>query len=170
MIVSKNTQDALMEIIKMCFTENRVLDRLVSVLGVKFACNNSAKLIHHNIAHYFPALSDNIGQLCLERYNISVEYGETPSASEDYSSVTEIISILEKRIIDFQTMFMGLCKITFDNNDFHVFADLQDLLENYNKIVEQVILLKDKIGVYGENNVASYDAHIQDCFWILGDK
>lgn len=168
MIVSKPTQDALMEIIKMCFIENRHLDRLVSVLGVKFACNNSADLIHHGIAHYFPALSDNIGELCLERYNIPVEYGATPSAFENYSSVTEIISTLENRIIDFQTAFMGVCKIAFENNDIHVFTDLQHLLEDYNKVVEQVILLQDKIAIYGEDKIASYDAHIREHFWILG--
>lgn len=170
MIVSRTTQDALMELIKMCFIENRVLDRLVSVLGVQFACNNSADLIHHGIAHYFPALSDNIGELCLERYNIPVEYGATPSAFENYSSVTEIISTLENRVIDFQTAFMGVCKIAFENNDIHVFADLQHLLEDYNKIVEQAILLQDKIAGYGENNRMSFDSHIKEHFWILGDK
>ena len=168
MIVSKSTQDALMEMIKMCFIENRKLDRLVSVLGVKFAMNNSSNLIHHGIAHYFPALSDKIGELRLERYNISVEYGDTPSGKENYSSVVEIISVLENRVIEFQTAFMGLCKIAFDNNDIHVFTDLQTLLVDYNKIVEQCILLKDKIGIYGEDNISGFDSHIKEHFWILG--
>lgn len=168
MIVSKPTQDALMEIIKMCFIENRKIDRLVSVLGVKFACNNSSNLIHHGIAHYFPTLSDKIGEMCLERYNIPVEYGDTPSGRENYSSVIEIISTLENRIIDFQTAFMGLCKVAFDNNDIHVFTDLQTLLVYYNKIVEQCILLQDKIGIYGEANIAGFDKDIKDHFWILG--
>ena len=64
MIVSKPTQNALMELIKQCFIENRKLDRIVSILGVKFAMNETANLIHQNIAHYFPALSDRIGELC----------------------------------------------------------------------------------------------------------
>ena len=73
---------------------------------------------------------------------------------ENYSSVVEIISVLENRVIEFQTAFMGLCKIAFDNNDIHVFTDLQTLLVDYNKIVEQCILLKDKIGIYGEDNIS----------------
>ena len=36
-----------------------------------------------------------------------------------------------------------------------------------NKIVEQVILLSDKIDVYKDN--PSYDAHISEHFWILGE-
>lgn len=167
MNVSKNTQEALMEFIKQCFVENRKLDRLVSVLGVKFVCNNMAKLIHLHISHYFPGLSDKVGELCLERYNIPVEYGETPSGYEDYTTVTEIIQVLQDRTIEFQNMFIGLCKVAFENNDLHVFANLQSLLKGYNYIVEQAILLNDKIHGYGESNAISMDAHVTDWFWVI---
>lgn len=167
MNVTKQTQDALMEIIKQCFIENRKFDRLVSVLGVKFACNNMADLIHHGISHYFPILSDKIGELCLERYNISVIYGATPEAREDYNSVTEIIGIVEKEILDFQNMFMGVQKIAFENNDLQVFADLGKLLEKYNFVVEQAILLNDKMGYYGEDKITAMDKDIREAFWIL---
>lgn len=164
MIVSKQTQDALMELIKQCFVENRKFDRMVSVLGVKFACNNSADLIHHNIAHYYPALSDSIGELCLERYNIPVVYGETPSGAEDFGSVKEIIFSMRDRSIEFQTMFMGACRIALDNNDLHVYADLSELLSDYNRIVDQTILLADKIEEYP--SVMSFD-HDVKTFWKL---
>ena len=164
MIVSKPTQDALMELIKQCFVENRKFDRMVSVLGVKFACNNSADLIHHNIAHYYPALSDSIGELCLERYNIPVVYGATPSGTEDFGSVKEIIFSMRDRSIEFQTMFMGACRIALDNNDLHVYADLSELLSDYNRIVDQTILLADKIEAYP--SVMSFD-HDVKTFWKL---
>lgn len=165
MIVSEETQKALTEIIGQCFRENRYLDRLVSVLGVKFAYNNTADLIHHGIAHYFPALSDQIGEKCLERYNIPVYYEATPSGGQDYSSVNEIIKDLEERMINFQISLMGVCKIAQDNNDIHVYVDMLDMLEDFNKIVEQVILLSDKIDVYGTN--PSFDQHIRTGFWLL---
>lgn len=168
MIVTKQTQDALMELIKQCFVENRKLDRMVSVLGVEFACNKTANLIHQNIAHYFPQLSDKIGELALERYNISVLYGETPSGMENFATATEIITELEKRVIAFQSMFMGVCKIAMDNNDIHVYADLLPLLTYYNNIVEQCILLSDKIGYYHEDRLMSFD-HDVDEFWVLGE-
>lgn len=166
MIVSKNTQDALMELIKQCFVENRKFDRMVSVLGVKFAMNQTADRIHHDIAHWFPALSDEIGSQCLERYNISVIYGETPSGAENYNRASDIIAEVERRVIDFQMMFMGVCKIALDNNDIHVYADLLDMLEDVNEIVEQVILLRDKMDVYGDERIGAYDHDIPD-FWIL---
>ena len=40
-----------------------------------------------------------------------------------------------------------------------------DMLEDFNEIVEQAILLSDKISIYGTN--PSFDRHI-DGFWILG--
>lgn len=170
MIVSKNTQDALMELIKQCFVENRKFDRMVSVLGVKFAMNQTADRIHRGIAHWFPALSDLIGERTLERYNITVVYGETPSGAEDYDRASDIIAEVERRVIDFQTMFMGVCKIALDNNDIHVYADLMDMLEDVNEVVEQVILLNDKMAIYGDERIGAYDHDIPDFFFLKESK
>ena len=54
MIVTQPTIDAVTELIGDCFKMNRHLDRLVSVLGVEFAYNNTANLVHQGIAHYYP--------------------------------------------------------------------------------------------------------------------
>ena len=166
MMVSKPTQDAIFELIKAAYSANRFLDRCVSVLNVKFAMNQTANLIHRGIAHWFPALSDKIGEQTLERYNISVIYGETPSGAEDYNRASDIIAEVERRVIDFQTMFMGVCKIALENNDIHVYADLLDILEGVNEITEQVILLRDKMEVYCEDRINAYDHDVPD-FWIL---
>lgn len=168
MIVTQNTQNAIIELIGECFKMNRHFDRAVSLLGVKFVYNNTADLIHHHVAHYFPVLADSLGELCLERYNIPVEYLATPSGIQDYASAEDLLHDLEDRAIDFQTKFMGACKIAFDNNDIHVYTDLLDLLEELNKIVEQMILLADKIDKY--NGSMSYDSHVGQHFWILGDN
>ena len=164
-LVSKPTQEALMEFVKQCFAMNRFLDRAVSVLGVKFAMNQLADLVHHGLAHAYPNLSDLCGEKCLEAYNISVIYGETPRGDEDYSTVSECIREINKRTIDFQTLTMGVCKIAHDNNDLQVYADMLDILKKVNEYVTQTILLEDKIEVYG-NNIAAYDHDVKD-FWIL---
>lgn len=164
-LVSKSTQEALMEFVKQCFVMNRFLDRAVSVLGVKFAMNQLADLVHHGLAHAYPNLSDTAGEKCLEAYNISVVYGETPRGDEDYSTVSECIREINKRTIDFQTLTMGVCKIAHDNNDLQVYVDMLDILKKVNEYVTQTILLEDKIEVYG-NNIAAYDHDVKD-FWIL---
>ena len=168
MIVTQATQKALMELISACFKENRYLDRLMSVLGVKFAYNNTANLVHHGIAHYFPNVADEIGEKCLERYNIPVYYEATPSGGQDYGSVSEIIKDLENHMIDFQIKIMAVCKIAQDNGDIHVYVDILDILEDFNKIVEQAILLSDKIDIYGTN--PSFDSHIREHFRLLNKQ
>lgn len=168
LLISENTYKALIELIGRCFAENRYLDRLVSVLGTKFAYNNTADLIHHHVAHYFPVLADEIGEKTLERYNIPIYYPATPDGGKDYNSVTEIIKDFEGRMIDFQSAIMGVCKIANDNGDIQVYSDMLDILEDFNVYVEQGILLNDKIGLYGTN--PSFDAHVGQHFWILGNE
>ena len=68
-------------------------------------------------------------------------------------------------MIDFQSALMGVCRIAQDNGDIHVYVDMLDMLEDFNEIVEQAILLSDKIDVYGTN--PSFDAHIKEHFWVL---
>lgn len=165
MNVSKQTIDALYEVINQCFQMNRFCDSMVSVLGVNFAMNNTSGKIHESICHYFPSLSDACGESCLERYNIIVEYGETKKERSDYKSVSEMIAILETRVVEFQNMFIGAMKVAFENNDLHVYTELSKQLEQLNKIVGQVILLKDKSDFYGEYTM-SFD-HDIDKFWVL---
>lgn len=167
MIVTQQTQDAVEQLIGQAFFMNRKIDRMVSVLGVKFAFNQTAKLAHGGLAHYFPALSDQIAERCLERYNIPVYYPATPEGKEDYQSPSEIIHRLEELLLEYQTMLMGACKIAFENNDIHVYADLLDILKSYNVYPEQGILLADKIDAYGD--VQAFDHDIEK-FWILGEK
>ena len=66
-------------------------------------------------------------------------------------------------------MFMGVCKIALDNNDIHVYADLMDMMEDVNEIVEQVILLNDKMAIYGDERISAYDHDVPD-FWILKES
>lgn len=166
MNVKQSTIDALYNLITGAFEMNRAFDRMVSVLGVNFACNHSSGLIHKGIAHYFPNFSDLIGERCLERYNINVEYGETPEGKQDYARVTDIIQNMEDKGIEYQNMVIGACKVALDNGDLQIYSDLSDLLRDYNKIVEQLILLNDKIQKYGEDRIMSFD-HDIDTFWNL---
>lgn len=166
MNVSVESINTLYELISECFSLNRKLDRQVSVLGTKFAMNNTAQLCHQGFAHLFPKLADEIGEKCLERYNISVEYGFTQEAKEDYSTAQDIINLINEEVIEFQNMLMGAVKFTYDNGDIQIYSDLLEILKDYNKIVEQSILLVDKAELY-KDNMANYDAHIKDYFWVL---
>lgn len=166
MNVSERTINILYQLIGQCFRNNRMLDRCSSVLGVKFVMANTAELIHKHIAHLFPLISDEIGEKCLERYNILVEYEATPEGKQDYNSVEESISDIENIVVDFQNMLIGACKEIQANGDLQVYVDLLDILEDFNEVVGQIILVKDKLKLYN-GNYGSFDKHITS-FWTLG--
>lgn len=166
MLVTQNTINAVTELIGECFTVNRKLDRIVSLLGAKFAYNQTSELCHQGLAHYFPKLADELGSRCLERYNIPVVYEATPPGNQNYESVIDAIKDIQKIIVDFQSMMMGCAKIAFENNDIHVYSELLDLMEDVNEVTEQSILLVDKIGLYGNHPVYDHDI---TTFWILGE-
>lgn len=166
MNVSDNTIQACYELIKQCFQNNRKLDRLVSVLGVNFAMNNTAELLHAGYAHRFPQISDEIGHKCLEVYNIPVEYGATDEGKQDYNSVAEMVQVVENITVDFQNMLSKAIMIAQDNQDINVYVELISILQDFNPLVEQAILLNDKVKLYG-NALYDFDSHIKDNFWII---
>lgn len=169
MNVSEATKKALYELITECFQYNRWFDRFVSVLGVKFACNNLANKIHPSYAHWFPVASDFIGDRCLETYNIMVEYGATDAGKQDYSSVTDMIYQMQNKVIEFQNMISAVAKTAFENDDLHIYAEIMVLLRVYRVRVENAILLNDKIGYYKEENIMKFDNDV-DTFWNIDDN
>lgn len=168
MNISQDTINAVYEVVAECFQCNRKFDRMVSVLNTKFACNQSANLIHQHIAHFFPVFSDMCGEKLLERYNISVEYGATDEGKRDYDNVTQIINTGLDTVIDFQNMFAGAMLIALNNKDMQVYADMTELMQEINPIVEQMILLQDKVTLCYKDNIGGFDHDIKS-FWVLGE-
>lgn len=167
MNITQATKDVVMEMVHECFVANSKVDRMQSILNAKFAYVNTANLIHHDIAHaYSGTFGDGIAET-IEKYNVPIEYGNIPYAVEDYETVENVIQALLDLVIDFQNKLNKCAKETLDNMDLHVYAELLDIIEEHNPIVEQVILLQDKIKLY-QNNPA-FDVHI-DHFWFLGEK
>lgn len=164
--ISESTIQACYELIKQCFQYNRLFDRLVSVLGVKFAMNNTSELVHQHYAHAFPQIADTIGHKCLEAYNVMVEYGATDAGKQDYQTVGEMIQIIEDATVDFQNMLVKAILIAQENQDINIYVELIKILQDFNPLVEQAILLNDKLNLY-QSALYDYDAHIHDCFWIL---
>ena len=165
MLVSQPTIDAVNELVTQCFTENRMLDGIVDSLTVKFGYSKTAELVHENMAHALPLIADTLGEKCLQCYGISVKYGPTPAAIDDYTSVQQICETISNRMIDFQSMLIGACKVAQDNGDLHVYVELLDVLEDFNPFVEQGLILVDLIKKYGNN--PSFDKNIEK-YWILG--
>jgi len=169
MNVSTNTINACQEMIRESFLANARVDRMKSVMGAKLAYNNTADVIHLQIAHAYAGIyGDLIGDKALEGYNIDVTYGNIPQESKNYNTPAEILYELRDLTIDYQNKLNMCTKIALDNMDLHVFADLLNIISQHNQVVRATILLVDKIDLYGSD--ASFDAHIKEHFNLLGGE
>lgn len=169
MNITAPTKSAVQELITQCYIDNARIDRMKSVLLADLSYNETADVVHKYIAHYFSnGIGDDLSEKCLERYNISVVFGGIPVMDKQYNTVEEVLNELLEIVIDFQNQLSMCIKIAMENMDKQIVSDLLSFNVYYNNIVDQCILLVDKIKLYKDN--PSFDAHLKDHFFILGDK
>ena len=162
--ITQDTINAVQEMVKESFLANAKVDRLKSTLGVDLAYNNTANKIHLGIAHAFPVqLGDSLGDL-LEGYNQSIVYGNIPIQDKTYDNAKDALDDLLEITLDYQNKLNKCAMIAFENSDIHTYSGIIEIIRGYSKIVEQCILLVDKINLYKED--PSFD-HDIDKFWIL---
>ena len=167
-IITDETKVALQEMVDESFIMTSLIDRMQSVLDVTFSYNQTATLIHHGLAHLYSGyFADQIADLGLQGYDITVNYGNVPRANRVYDSVKELLYDLRDMVIGYQTKLNGCYKIAFEGNDFHVCADLTPIIQRHNDVLRQLILLCNKIDVYGDN--PAYDHNVPN-FWILKES
>lgn len=169
MNVTAPTKSAVQELIAQCYINNARIDRMKSVLLADLSYNETADVVHKYIAHYFSnGIGDDLSEKCLERYNISVIFGGIPVMDKQYNTVEEVLDELLELAIDFQNQLSMCIKIAMENMDKQIASDLLNFNVYYNNIVDQCILLVDKIKLYKDD--PSFDAHLKNHFFILGDK
>lgn len=169
MNITAPTKSAVQELITQCYIDNARIDRMKSVLLADLSYNETADVVHKYIAHYFSnGIGDDLSEKCLERYNISVVFGGIPVMDKQYNTAEEVLNELLEIVIDFQNQLSMCIKIAMENMDKQIASDLLSFNVYYNNIVDQCILLVDKIKLYKDN--PSFDAHLKDHFFILGDK
>ena len=160
------TAEAIQEMVHESFVANAMVDRMKSVLGVNLAYNNTSNKIHLYIAHHFPIQQGDVIGDMNEAHNQAIVYGDIPLQDTEYQSPKDVIYALLDLVLVYQLKLNHCAKIAFDNEDMHVFSQLMEVVRDFDKTVEQCILLKDKIDLYKDN--PSYDNDIEH-FWFLGE-
>lgn len=164
--ISEETINAIQELISLSYVDNARIDRMKSVLVADLCYNETSDVVHNFIAHYFSnGIGDALSEICMERYNISVIFGGIPKMDKKYNTVKEVLEELLSLAFDYQNSITACIEIAQKNDDVHIVADLLAFLKDYNKIVDQCILLVDKINLYKDD--PTFDAHIKDHFFIL---
>ena len=90
-LLSEKTKLVLEKIIQHCFYINRMADRMVSVLSVKFVMPNTSNIIHKNYAHWAPVYADLISDY-MDSRDCTTIYGETPRGDQEYENPLDCIN------------------------------------------------------------------------------
>ena len=159
-LITDRVNSKLNDIVTKCFTGNRVCDRAMSVLDVKFVMNQTSGILHEKLAHLFPLIADFVSEYQSERNCLTV-YGFTPLDDTEYRSPQEFF----EKILDFMTDLESLCyesySLAIDDDDITTASFLLKFIKMLSHITNQCILLVDKGKAYN-NDWMRFDHDIDD--------
>lgn len=164
MLINERTIKEINLVSQQCFWLNRVVDRAVSVLGVKFGMPITSKILHQGLAHKYPLLADNVNEI-LDMYNELVDYLDTPADTRDYEDIVELFQIILDENIKLYDMTRSAIFVSRETRDVNVEAHLLDFLEDVNEYIAQTITLRDK-AVSLKDNVEMYELLIDKIFTL----
>ncbi len=165
---TEQTVESVQNLITAVYKGNAMADRCKSVLVADLAYNNLADLIHEFVAHWLFFAGDFIGVKIMERFGISVNYGGIPIYNKNYESVEEVLKDLLDMMIEIQDSISYTIHIAVQNSDRHVSSELFELMREFNIVIDECILLYDKILLYKTD--PNFDAHVEKHMNIVDGK
>lgn len=152
-MINKELNNILNILVGDMFSLNRLFDRAVSILDVKYTMKNTVKYVHPQIAHAFPALADKISEYQASRGELTI-YPQTPLGNDDYVSVSEVFDVLFKAVHKVEMNICESIKFACDANDRVTKVFLEGFLMDFAKYTEQMMIINDKVKMYGDTPFA----------------
>lgn len=163
-LISEELNNKLNQIVTMCFLGNRIADRGVSVLEVKFCMNKTGNILHSKLAHLFPVLGDFISDYQNARNELTI-YGNTPRDDTDYQSPMEFFERMLDYMTDLEALVGDAIEKSKDEFDYTTKCLLNQFLLKLIPVTNQCLLLFDKGEKYN-NDWMAFDHNVED-FIIL---
>lgn len=163
-LIHERTLKAMDEMSKRFFWMNKKIDRMKSVMTVKFVMPQLAEFIHLELSHKYPLLADEVNDV-QEMFNYDANYLGVEGATEDYSSIIEMMNVLCKWTEETNTMINELISIAQEEKDFNVYWKIGHLSVKYSDYVANAILLRDMAMLYDGNDHAM--SHDSEEWWKL---
>lgn len=161
-LINTKINSKLDEIVTFCFFGNRLFDRGMSVLDVKFVMNQTEQILHPKLAHLFPLLADVISTYQSNRSCLTF-YGETPADNTDYSSPKDFF----EKALEYMTELENLCyeakTLAEEDGDLTTSAFLSKFIRTIIRVTASCVLLNDKAEKYN-GDWMRFDHDIEDFF------
>jgi ferritin len=152
-LLTSSMKESLEKIVKHCFYCNRITDRIVSWMSIKFVMPTTANLIHPNLAHMYLGDSgaDGISGY-MDSRNCTTIYGETPIGNKEYDNPRECMNEILDINLEWENLVKESIKLAKEENDYATMVFLQHYLENIIEITKDILTLVDKIEMYEDSN------------------
>lgn len=161
-LIRDNVNSKLDELVTKLFLGNRICDRAMSVLDLKFAMNKTVEVLHPKLAHLFPALADVVSEYQGSRNALTV-YGITPLDSSDYARPLDFFDRMIEFMVDVESLCHEICGISMEEDDSVTRVFIDSFILKLMPVTKQCLVLADKSEAYG-NDLMSFDSRIED--WI----
>jgi len=148
-LISEQTNAKLDELVTMFFAGNRLADRGMSQLDVKFCMNKTASILHTKVAHLFPSLADVVSDYQASRNNKTI-YGLTPRDETEYASPMEFFERLAEFMVEVESFIFECYETAKEDEDFMTKSFLESFILQMLPLTKQCLLLVDKCGLYDD--------------------
>lgn len=149
-LIKTNVNEKLDLIVETLFLGNRVLDRIVNQLDVRFIMNKTATALHAPIAHKYLLLADKISEYQGDR-NMGTIYGLTPRDATEYFSPLYCFQKYQEYSEQLESVICEALELSIEENDYFTQSFLQSFILEVIPYTKQAILLLDKARLYDDD-------------------
>lgn len=168
-LISKELNDRLSKILGECFYLNRVLDRGISLLEVRWKLLNTAKVIHPSIAHTLPLLGDKISEFQSKR-NCESIYPDTIGGLKEYGSPIEFFEFVLEEFNRFEDEIYDTISYAAMEKDYASKQFLQSFLSEFEDYIATMNNIVDVANAYSTSSdsmaMQLFDNEIEHCLTI----
>lgn len=143
MLIAKKTSEALDILYGQFFNLNSLLDNAVSFMLNEWAMVQASEIIHLRLAHATPLLADRISEI-KDDYDERSIRPEVPEHREQYGSLKDMFDTIYDEFEATYKMIVLTNKIALEEGDINVHAGLMEFMRTFNKVIGQIITLKNK--------------------------
>lgn len=152
-LISTELNSMLNTVVGKCFAINRMMDRGISLLGVRWNLECTAKAIHEPVAHkYSGELADGVSTYQAKRGNETI-YPRTPDGNKDYKTPYDFFADYHSENIDLENLIKRTIQRADKDGDYttKIFLDgmltrVSDFTELSDRLVKLFGLYKDDMG------------------------
>lgn len=159
-LINESVNARLDLLVQKLFAGNRLMDRAMSQLDVKFVMNKTASILHGKLAHKFLALADQVSEWQSGR-NMQTVYGLTPLDATDYDSELDVFLAFVGYMSELEDIIKEAHIVAIDNDDCFTSAFLQTFMMDVAPVTKQCLLLLDKAQRYN-GNFMQFDHNVED--------